>query len=1419
MGTVHAVAVQSGHAYCATSGGLVILDVREVHESPASRVDLDPAGTLETNRGVDILVSGPRVYLAVARDELLVIDAGDPARPRLEGATPLQGAEPSPSLFRISLAGSHVVSVLRGALEVIDASDPARPRPVALHSEPGAFFTDVFVHGNHAYVSESNANDLGGLRVFDVRDPPRPRQVGRLDLGRHAQPTAVFVAGEHAYLPSHHGGLVVVDVADPAAPRRVGDGYGAGLAGPIFVEDGRAYLTGNILDVTDPARPRPAGPFDRPASRDREFLEDIFVAGGLAFVADETAGLRVLDVRDPPEPSWVGGVEFDSLLGHFESIVIDGDHAYSGRYVIDFGDPAHPRLASVFPKSVVGEISLVRVLAVSAGHAYVSGMGGLSVFDVTSPSDPAHVGEIPGIESPQGAHIEGSLAYVLAAGDLVIVDVSDPALPRTVGRAAIRGADVFVSGSRAYVAEAGHLDIVDVSDPARPRRVGSYGGDGSVGSRWGGVAVRGDHAYLSNGGGLLLVIDVSDPARPRLAGTYVSPQEGGASDVVLSGDFAYLTQDRGLHVIDVSDPARPVRVARYRTSLPAGAVAISENLAFVAAGDLEILDLRVRPASLPVAGVFEVPPIAGLFVEGSTGYAGDGGRGLQVFDLADPANPRRVGRHESARSESRFLRAVAAGGIVYALDAPPRGAAILETIDAGDPGDPRPLGAYTARNLRGDFFERVGFTADRFAVAGGYAYLAHSVYSDRGEWETHLEVIDVRDAALPREAGGYSTSGWSAGVAVSGNHAYLAAGDDDLRGYELVDVSDPAAPRLLRRFGDSAPGVPVISGPRAYVLYERFDEVRQARESGFEILDITDPVNPRALGRHAGAGEVKFVSDGIAYLHVTGGLDHGVHLVDVSDPIAPVLTGRYPPARFEFAARGIVYGGAAGFAPGLVVIDATRRADPQRVGIREVRVTAERGGIFISGERAHVAAGESGLEIFDASDPARIRRLGVHDTSETAEGVFVTEPFAFLADGRGGLAVIDVRDPASPRRLGGTEIPGFEGQRGYGYDVCLEGGHALLACWTSPGDGSLEVIDVGDPARPSRRGSAATGHVAFRVAAGGGHAYVLTAAAELEVIDVRDPDRPRRVAALPGGYSFHGSDVEVEGDRAYVTSWNTLQVLDIGDPSRPRVLGEHRGYDIFTTVAVSGEVAFVSGTTGLEAIDCNRPEAMRRLGGNSTVQGIGLAASGRRIFALERERLVVLELERPFPPVDLLARAGEGAVELSWSPRTGGLPAAAYQVYRTSPGPRVKLNASSVTGTSFTASGLAAGFEHCFAVRALSVTSAESEDSAGACAVPLGAVAHFLRGDCDGDGLARGRVTDAVFLLEYNFRGGPKPPCLAACDADGDGRTEGQVTDAIYLLNHNFLGGPAPPPPFPECGPWTLESDATLGCETPSGCP
>lgn len=54
-------------------------------------------------------------------------------------------------------------------------------------------------------------------------------------------------------------------------------------------------------------------------------------------------------------------------------------------------------------------------------------------------------------------------------------------------------------------------------------------------------------------------------------------------------------------------------------------------------------------------------------------------------------------------------------------------------------------------------------------------------------------------------------------------------------------------------------------------------------------------------------------------------------------------------------------------------------------------------------------------------------------------------------------------------------------------------------------------------------------------------------------------------------------------------------------------------------------------------------------------------------------------------------------------------------------------------------------------------------------------------------------VGDAVYLINYIFKGGPAPDPECLGDANGDGSTN--VGDAVYLINYVFKGGPAPVEP------------------------
>jgi hypothetical protein len=67
-------------------------------------------------------------------------------------------------------------------------------------------------------------------------------------------------------------------------------------------------------------------------------------------------------------------------------------------------------------------------------------------------------------------------------------------------------------------------------------------------------------------------------------------------------------------------------------------------------------------------------------------------------------------------------------------------------------------------------------------------------------------------------------------------------------------------------------------------------------------------------------------------------------------------------------------------------------------------------------------------------------------------------------------------------------------------------------------------------------------------------------------------------------------------------------------------------------------------------------------------------------------------------------------------------------------------------------------------------------------------VIEIQRGDVNGDGSMG--VEDAIYLINYLFKGGSVPNPFLASDANCDGSVT--TSDVVYLINYLFKGGPAP---------------------------
>jgi len=92
-------------------------------------------------------------------------------------------------------------------------------------------------------------------------------------------------------------------------------------------------------------------------------------------------------------------------------------------------------------------------------------------------------------------------------------------------------------------------------------------------------------------------------------------------------------------------------------------------------------------------------------------------------------------------------------------------------------------------------------------------------------------------------------------------------------------------------------------------------------------------------------------------------------------------------------------------------------------------------------------------------------------------------------------------------------------------------------------------------------------------------------------------------------------------------------------------------------------------------------------------------------------------------------------------------------------------------------------------------------------------VPRFVRGDANADGGTD--IADAVYALLALFTSRVAPTCDDAVDTDDSGVID--VSDPIYFLQWQFRGGNSPPAPGRECG--VDPTDDGLGCEAYSPCP
>ena len=544
------------------------------------------------------------------------------------------------------------------------------------------------------------------------------------------------------------------------------------------------------------------------------------------------------------------------------------------------------------------------------------------------------------------------------------------------------------SGDHLYLTAFGGLQIINVSDPTAPSLVSktsaiSYAAD---------IAVSGSHAYLGHFAAKVTVLDISDLENPREIGSYNVP--GGVLSLKVRDHLLFAADgtpgNSGLLILDISNPASPAKVSFTPTSDRPAHITISNNKAYVIAGNVLVFDIS-DPAAPRKIGDYRdfFPSAAQASLEGNTLYVTSGDIGLKIFDVATD-QPALVAHHPQYRAaalavqQSQFVLQLNSGEIIV--------------LDLSDPRAPRRIAGYS-----------------------GLGTPHHIVYADG-----HIHFFNVNDLvtvlvepAAVRRLGEIKTSGEFRDLFSYGATHLLAANFPT--GVDILNINNPAQPQLASHYPLRLPESVTVSGNTAAFTGDT---------TNLHLVDIANPAAPQKIGSDDFYGywlaDVALAGRHVLVANRTGHVYNppkSLTIVDVQDPANPGELGGWDSSGATIA---IVVKGHYAYlvSPtntdlwGVSVIDFSDPANPREVN--HLRTPDYGYDLAIAGDTLVVADGFGGIFIADISDPANPRRVGVHDTPGNAFHVALAPPFAYVADGVTGLLVFDISNREDPRLLGGN---------------------------------------------------------------------------------------------------------------------------------------------------------------------------------------------------------------------------------------------------------------------------------------------------------------------------------------------------------------------------------------------------------------
>ena len=563
------------------------------------------------------------------------------------------------------------------------------------------------------------------------------------------------------------------------------------------------------------------------------FEEGIIVASGAA-----------LAVASPCES--IAEYKLLPLGGEIKDLAVNGKYAYAaawnlGLVTIDLSDPHNPKEIDAVtisqPSAVAIDSDRLIVLVVRKG---------LYIFSLSDPANP---------ELTEKLQIDPGAVSIGASNNMVTVFYNEKTILYNIDKDRPAGEPLIInspgSKGRGYIignilftfCRRGITKMYDISGSDGPRKIAdmpvddissiSFDGYEGIALTQEGKLIPFTYSDGEVNTGKPLKIDLTQGGalpggNPDIFSILKSRKEShtvpGSALAVIAGKIATFGPKEGLYLFNI-DGKNIYPVSRIPNGGFAFDLVADGGWLYLANGSDGIRTGKVGiDGKVEWKGHLESTTARDIAVSGDLLLLADGGDGLKVIDIKDPADPVQIGSLPSPY----FLSAVVTRGTLAFLAGGMGGA---EIVDFSDPEKPKVV-------WRKDFSEVRGVFAAKFCNLS----------------RADIDKVNGEKTELVSK---YNTPGWNDDLFVSGNMIYLAEGGS---GLYIADIKDRRTPVMLGS---------IDIGSIAREIHAWGNTVFIAsHKKGITAVDVSDPKNPFIAARHRSADDARgvFADENFVYL-------------------------------------------------------------------------------------------------------------------------------------------------------------------------------------------------------------------------------------------------------------------------------------------------------------------------------------------------------------------------------------------------------------------------------------------------------------------------------------------------------------------------------------------------------------------------